>query len=77
PEDSDIFYQNPFFPQALRGISQAAADHNYAIQISTGQNEQQRLEAISQMVDGKRVDGLIFLYSMPDDPLVELAVERQ
>lgn len=20
PEDSDIFYQNPFFPQALRGI---------------------------------------------------------
>lgn len=77
PEDSDIFYQNPFFPQALRGISQAAADHNYAIQISTGQNEQQRLEAISQMVDGKRVDGLIFLYSMPDDPLVKLAVERQ
>lgn len=76
PDDSDVFYQNPFFPQALRGISQAAADHNYAIQISTGKNEQQRLEAISQMVYGKRVDGLIFLYSMPDDPLVQLAIER-
>ncbi len=77
PEDSDIFYQNPFFPQALRGISQAAADHNYAIQISTGKDEKQRMEAIYQMVYGKRVDGLIFLYSMPSDPLVDLAIERE
>ena len=76
PTDSDIFYQNPFFPQALRGISHAAADHNYAIQISTGKDDQQRLEAISQMVYGKRVDGLIFLYSMPEDPLVNLAIEN-
>lgn len=76
PTDSDVFYQNPFFPQALRGISQAAADHQYAIQISTGKDEQQRMEAISQMVYGKRVDGLIFLYSMPNDPLVELAIEH-
>lgn len=77
PEDSDVFYQNPFFPQALRGISQVAADHNYAIQISTGKDEAQRMEAISQMVYGKRVDGLIFLYSMPNDPLVELAIQRK
>ena len=57
PDDSDVFYQNPFFPTVLRGISQVAADHNYAIQISTGKNEAQRLEAISQMVYGQRVDG--------------------
>lgn len=76
PEDSDVFYQNPFFPTALRGISQVAADHNYAIQISTGKDEAQRLEAISQMVYGRRVDGLIFLYSKPDDPLVQLAIQH-
>lgn len=75
PDDSDIFYQNPFFPTALRGISQVAADHNYALQISTGKDEKQRLEAISQMVYGRRVDGLIFLYSKPDDPLVQLAIQ--
>ena len=28
------------------------------------------------MVDGRRVDGLIFLYSMPNDPLVAMATER-
>lgn len=76
PEDSDVFYQNPFFPQALRGISQVAADHGYAVQISTGKDEKQQLEAISQMVDGRRVDGLIFLYSKQNDPLVELAIQR-
>lgn len=76
PDDSDVFYQNPFFPQALRGISQVAAENGYAIQISTGKDDQQRLEAITQMVDGRRVDGLIFLYSKPDDPLVELALKR-
>ena len=26
PDDSDVFYQNPFFPTVLRGISQVAAD---------------------------------------------------
>lgn len=77
PDDSDVFYQNPFFPTVLRGISQVAAEHNYAIQISTGQNEEQRLQAVSQMVYGKRVDGLIFLYSKPNDPLVELAVQNK
>ncbi len=77
PEDSDVFYQNPFFPQVLRGISQVAADNGYAIQISTGRNDEQRMEALSQMVYGKRVDGLIFLYSKPNDPLVDLAVQHK
>lgn len=77
PVESDAFYQNPFFPQALRGISQIAADNGYAIQISTGKDDNQRLEAISQMVYGRRVDGLIFLYSQPDDPLVKLVLHHK
>lgn len=77
PQDSDAFYQNPFFPAVLRGISQIAADYNYAIQISTGQNETQRLNAISDMVFGKRVDGLIFLYATEQDPLVDLVIEHK
>lgn len=77
PDDSDVFLSKPLFSQLYcGGISQVAADHNYAIQISTGKNEAQRLEAISQMVYGQRVDGLIFLYSKPDDPLVQLAIQH-
>ena len=63
PDDSDAFYQNPFFPSVFRGIAQVASEFHYAIQIATGKNEKERMEAISQMVLGKRVDGLIFLYS--------------
>ena len=72
PDDSDAFYQNPFFPSVLRGIAQVASENHYAIQIATGKDEKERLNAISQMVYGKRVDGLIFLYAQEDDPLVNL-----
>ena len=77
PDDSDVFYQNPFFPSVLRGIAQVASENHYAIQIATGKDEKERLNAISQMVYGKRVDGLIFLYAQENDPLVKLVSEEQ
>jgi len=77
PIDSDVFYQNPFFPSVLRGISQVASENHYAIQIATGKDEKERLKAISQMVYGKRVDGLIFLYAQEEDPLVKLVADEQ
>ena len=77
PDDSDVFYQNPFFPSVLRGIAQVASENHYAIQIATGKDEKERLKAISQMVYGKRVDGLIFLYAQENDPLVKLVSEEQ
>ena len=77
PDDSDVFYQNPFFPSVLRGIAQVASENHYAIQIATGKDEKERLNAISQMVYGKRVDGLIFLYAQENDPLVQLVVEEK
>ena len=77
PDDSDVFYQNPFFPSVLRGIAQVASENHYAIQIATGKDEKERLNAISQMVYGKRVDGLIFLYAQQNDPLVQLVVDEQ
>ena len=59
PDDSDVFYQNPFFPTVLRGISQIASDYDYAIQISTGQDEQHRLENMKQMILGNNFPFLI------------------
>ena len=61
PIDSDVFYQNPFFPTVLRGITQIASDNDYAIQICTGQNEERRLDNLKHLIYGNRVDGLIFL----------------
>ena len=50
PDDSDAFYQNPFFPTVLRGITQIASDNDYAIQICTGQNEERRLDNLKQLI---------------------------
>ena len=72
PEDSDAFYQNSFFPEVIRGIAQIAADHQYSIQLCTGQDNHQRLAIL-----GRRVDGLIFLYGELEDPLVNFAIEQE
>ena len=40
-----------------------------------GQNEERRLDNLKQLIYGNRVDGLIFLYSNPNDPLVEFAIK--
>ena len=77
PIDSDVFYQNPFFPTVLRGITQIASDNDYAIQICTGQNEERRLDNLKQLIYGNRVDGLIFLYAQEEDPLVKLVADEQ
>lgn len=49
----------------------------YAIQLSTGVDDEQRLETVRQMVDGLRVDGLIFLYSQENDPIVAYVQSRK
>ncbi len=77
PKDSDIFYQNSFFPEVIRGIAQIAADHKYSIQLCTGQDHKQRLAILKDTILGRRVDGLIFLYGETDDPLVDFAIEQE
>ena len=76
PKDSDVFYQNSFFPEVIRGIAQIAADHQYSIQLCTGQDHKQRLSILKDTILGRRVDGLIFLYGETEDPLVDFAIEQ-
>ncbi|RLK64213.1 LacI family transcriptional regulator [Atopobacter sp. AH10] len=71
PQASDAFYQNPFFPTVMRGINEASSSKGYGLLISTGQNEEDRLSHIQRMVYGKQVEGLIFLYAMVNDPILE------
>ena len=77
PRDTDAFYQNSFFPEVIRGISQIAADHQYLIQLCTGKDDEQRLRILKDTILGRRVDGLIFLYGELEDPLVNFAIEQE
>ncbi|MDX5475429.1 MAG: LacI family transcriptional regulator, partial [Bacillaceae bacterium] len=70
PASADKTLQNPFFPEVLRGISTAAHDKQYALQMSTGVSEEEILEGVIQMVQGRRVDGIIMLYSRVEDKVI-------
>ena len=75
PVASDAFYQNPFFPTVMRGINYAMSKDDYSILISSGQTNQQRLNHIKKIVNGKQVEGLIFLYASKKDPLLDFALK--
>ncbi|WP_160719437.1 LacI family DNA-binding transcriptional regulator [Bacillus sp. USDA818B3_A] len=71
PSSGDVVFQNPFFPTVLQGISEGVHEKKYALQMTTGRSEQDIFEAVIQMVQGKRVDGMILLNSKLDDQVIE------
>ncbi|ELK49087.1 UNVERIFIED_CONTAM: LacI family DNA-binding transcriptional regulator [Halobacillus marinus] len=63
-------FDNPFFSELLRGISDACHDSDYSIYLTTGNTEEAIYKEVVKMVQGKRVDGCIVLYSREDDKVV-------
>lgn len=76
PSSAGNVFQNPFFPEVLRGISTGAHEKKRAIYMSTGEAESEILREVMQMVQGRRVDGLILLYSKIDDPVLAYLKEQ-
>ncbi|KGX92712.1 LacI family transcription regulator [Pontibacillus halophilus JSM 076056 = DSM 19796] len=73
---ADKALQNPFFPEVLRGISSVAHEQDYSLYVSTGETEAEVYESVQRMVFGKRVDGLILLYSQIDDRVTKFLLEQ-
>ena len=71
PPSTRQTYENPFYLEAIRGISQFCNGHKYISTIITGQNSEEVMEAIQTMVSGNHVDGFIVLYSKEDDAIVD------
>lgn len=70
PSSGDVVFQNPFFPSVLQGISEGAREKNYALHMTTGKLEKETFEAVINMVQGKRVDGMILLNSKVEDKVI-------
>jgi DNA-binding LacI/PurR family transcriptional regulator len=77
PGSTDKVFQNPFFPEVIRGISKVAHDKEYAILISTGETENEIYEGVVRMVQGGRVDGVILLYSRLNDRVTNFLNEKK
>lgn len=72
PNSAFYAFQNPFFPEVLRGISTKAHASKFGIYLSTGGTEEEIYEEVTAMVQGSRVDGIVLLYSRADDKVMKL-----
>lgn len=58
------------FMETIRGIITEAGSLGYDIQICTGADEQEELEAVSGLLKGQRVDGVILLPSSGEEAVM-------
>ncbi|MFN7251734.1 MAG: LacI family DNA-binding transcriptional regulator [Anaerobacillus sp.] len=70
PSSANKAFQNPFFPEVMRGISTKAHQEGFGLYLSTGQTEDEIFEEVVHMVQGGRVDGIILLYSRINDRIM-------
>lgn len=64
-------YENSFYLEAIRGISQFCNQRQYINTVITGQDENEILQVIKSMTRSGQVDGFIVLYSRAQDPVID------
>lgn len=72
-----LAFQNPFFPEVIRGISTTAHACQLGLYLSTGGTEEEIFQEVVAMVQGRKVDGVILLYSRVDDKTLNYLREMQ
>ncbi|MCU9612459.1 LacI family DNA-binding transcriptional regulator [Caldibacillus lycopersici] len=70
PSSGNLAFQNPFYSEVLRGISEGVHQKHYSLQLTTGKTEDEIYDDVVKMVQGRRVDGIILLYSKMNDKIV-------
>ncbi len=76
PASEKDAYENAFFLETMRGISQFCNQKQYFTTFITGASAQEILQCIRQMVKEDRLDGVILLYSSLQDPIVDYLYEE-
>lgn len=76
PPSMQSVYRNPFFLEAIRGISEFCNPHGVITAIVTSANDEEAMTAVRKLVSSRQIDGFIFLYSKKDDPVVEYLCEE-
>lgn len=59
PSSASKAFQNPFFPEVIRGISSFAHVEGYALYMSTGETEDEIFNGVVKMVQGRQIGGII------------------
>ncbi|MEI4803138.1 LacI family DNA-binding transcriptional regulator [Bacillus sp. NPDC077411] len=76
PSSASKAFQNPFFPEVIRGISSFAHGEEYSLYMSTGETEEEIFNGVVKMVQGRQIGGIILLYSRMNDRILEYLHEQ-
>lgn len=76
PRPAEELFQNLFFPEVIRGIVTHSTRSAYDLMITTGISEREEIEAVTRLVKGRRVDGILLLHSRKEDPVVSFLREQ-
>ena len=71
PPSSRDVYENAFYLEAVRGISQFCNGREYISAVVTCKDEREILNAVRTLAKDERMGGFIVLYSKQDDAIVD------
>lgn len=71
PPSSRDVYENAFYLEAIRGISQFCNEREYISTVVTGQDDKELLGAVRTLAKDDRSGGFIVLYSRENDPIID------
>lgn len=77
PKSAHLSLANPFFPEALRGISTSANEHGFYVLLSIEENENEKHNSIENIVRAGMVDGMVMLYSKLEDKTFNMLRDYQ
>ncbi|WP_438434809.1 LacI family DNA-binding transcriptional regulator [Gorillibacterium sp. sgz500922] len=71
PKPAEELFTNMFFPELIRGIVTQASRSGYDVLLTAEATERQEIATLSRLLEGKRADGAILLYSRKDDQVID------
>lgn len=71
PPSQKEAYENSFYLETIRGISQFCSHRQYINSVITGQSEDELLRTIRTLSQNGQVDSFILLYSRQQDPVID------
>lgn len=71
PSTSKDALLNPFFPEALSGITRTASTAGYDILLSSTESKDEELVVVKNYIHSSKVDGILLMSSKIDDQCIE------
>lgn len=71
PNSPDVTFLNPFFPEALRGITKAVYNERFYVLMTNGETVEEQIASLHSLVRGRMVDGIILMYSSTGNPILD------